>query len=141
MRQTTLLLLTQALLIVACSAGQSSPAPTAPTVATPPPAPPSPPPGPPPPAVVTITAGGFSPSEVSTTVGSRVTFVNNDTRPHDMLGGPDHTRLDCPEVDVVGFIVPGQTRETGVFTVARTCDSHDHNNVGNAAFQGRIIVR
>jgi plastocyanin len=91
--------------------------------------------------VVTITGAGFSPAEVTTTVGSRVTFVNNDTRPHDMLGGPDHTRLDCPEVDVVGFIVPGQTRETGVFGAARTCEFHDHNNVGNPAFQGRIIVR
>lgn len=141
MRQTTLLLLTNALLIVACSAGQSSPSPTAPTVATPPPAPPNPAPGPPPPALVTITGAGFVPLEVTTTVGSRVTFVNNDTRPHDMLGGPDHTRLDCPEIDAVGFIVAGQTRETGVFTAARTCDFHDHNNEGNPAFHGRIIVR
>jgi plastocyanin len=93
------------------------------------------------PATVNITATAFVPSEVSTTVGSRVTFVNTDTRPHDMLGGPDHTRLDCPEVDVVGFIVPGQSRDTGIFTVARVCEFHDHNNVGNPAFQGRIIVR
>jgi hypothetical protein len=58
-----------------------------------------------------------------------------------MLGGPDHTRLDCPEVDVVGFLVPGQSRETAVFTTPRTCEFHDHNNLGNPAFQGRIIVR
>jgi plastocyanin len=88
-----------------------------------------------------VTATGFSPNEVSTPVGSRVTFVNSDSRPHDLLGGPDHTRPDCPEVDVVGFIVPGQTRETRIFEAARTCDFHDHNNLGNPAFQGRIIVR
>jgi plastocyanin len=93
------------------------------------------------PPTVNITAAGFVPSEVSTTVGSRVTFVNSDTRPHDMLGGPDHTRLDCPEVDVVGFIVPGQSRDTGIFAAGRVCEFHDHNNVGNPAFQGRIIVR
>jgi hypothetical protein len=78
---------------------------------------------------------------VTTPVGSRVTFVNVDSRPHDLLGGPDHTRLDCPEVDAVGFIVPGQSRETAVFTAPRTCEFHDHNNVGNPAFQGRIVVR
>ena len=91
--------------------------------------------------MVTVTAEGFSPAEVSTGVGSRVTFINNDSRPHDLLGGPDHTRPDCPEVDVVGFLVPGQSRETRVFEAARTCDFHDHNNLGNPAFQGRIIVR
>ena len=74
-------------------------------------------------------------------VGGRVTFTNADSRPHDMLGGPDHTRLDCSEVDVVGFLVAGQSRETRVFETARTCEFHDHNNVGNPAFQGRIFVR
>jgi plastocyanin len=104
-----------------------------------PPTGPSPPPAPP--GTVTITAAGFAPSQIETTVGSRITFINEDSRPHDMLGGPDHTRLDCPQVDVVGFLSPGQRRETGVFTVARICEFHDHNNVGNPAFHGRIIVR
>ncbi len=70
-----------------------------------------------------------------------MTFVNSDTRPHDMLGGPDHTRRDCPEVDVIGFLVPGQSRETMTFTNAQTCEFHDHTNLGNPAFQGRIIVQ
>jgi plastocyanin len=122
-------------MMAACGGTSSNPSPMTPT----PPVQPSP--GPPQPAVVTITATGFSPSEVSTPVGSRVTFVNSDSRPHDLLGGPDHTRLDCAEVDVVGFLVPGQRRETAVFTAARTCEFHDHNNLGNRAFQGRIIVQ
>jgi hypothetical protein len=58
-----------------------------------------------------------------------------------MLGGPDHTRLDCPEVDVVGFLVPGQRKDTAPFPTARLCEFHDHVNVGNPAFQGRIVIR
>ena len=138
MRVIGLVLLFASVSTAACSGGNSNAGPSAPTAPTPPAAPPV---SPAQPASVTITAAGFSPSEVVTPVGSRVTFINADSRPHDMLGGPDHTRLDCPEVDVVGFLVPGQRRETGVFTAPRTCEFHDHNNVGNPAFQGRIIVR
>jgi hypothetical protein len=122
-----------AVLSSACGQDATPRTPTAPTPPTPDPQPQ--------PGVVTITAAGFSPKDVVTPVGSRVTFINDDSRPHDMLGGPDHTRLDCAEVDIVGFLVPGQRKETGVFTAPRTCEFHDHNNVGNPAFQGRIVVR
>ena len=127
--------------VCACS-GANSGTPTAPS----PPAQIAPPPppvqsGPPLTASVTIRDTGFAPSEVTIGVGGGVTYTNAHTRPHDMLGGPDHTRLDCGEVDVVGFIVPGQSRDTRVFETARICEFHDHNNVGNPAFQGRIIVQ
>lgn len=92
-------------------------------------------------ATVSITGSGFTPSEVTIAVGGRVRFVNTDARPHDMLGGPDHTRLDCPQVDVVGFLSPGQSKETATFQEARLCEFHDHTNLGNPAFQGRIVVR
>lgn len=92
-------------------------------------------------AIITITATGFTPSEVTIASGGHVTFTNADVRPHDLLGGPDHTRLDCPEIDRVGFIAPGQSRDTAPFPNPGTCDFHDHNNVGNPAFQGRISVR
>jgi plastocyanin len=105
--------------------------PTAPTSASPPAAH----------STITIAAAGFTPSEVTIAVGGYVTFTNADVRPHDLLGGPDHTRLDCPEVDRVGFIAAGQSRDTAPFASARTCEFHDHNNVGNPAFQGRIVVR
>lgn len=91
--------------------------------------------------VITVTSTGMSPSVLTVPVGSRVTFVNADTRPHDLAGGPDPSRPECPEIDVAGFIVPGQSRQTGVFTVARTCEYHDHAYIGVAAFQGRIVVQ
>jgi plastocyanin len=90
---------------------------------------------------VTITAAGLSPLEITIAVGQRVLFVNNDTRPHDLIGGLDPSRPDCPEIVVAGFLTPGQSRETGVFAQARTCEYHDHTALGVAAFTGRIIIR
>jgi plastocyanin len=88
-----------------------------------------------------VTANGVSPVELTIAVGSRVTFVNQDTRPHDFAGGPDPSRRDCLEIDVAGFIVPGQSRQTGVFQTARTCEYHDHAHIGTAAYEGRIIIQ
>jgi hypothetical protein len=134
-----------ALFACACSGGSAGGAPATPTAPSGPPqaSPPAPPPPPSLPltATITITDRGYTPAEVTVRVGGRVTFTNADVRPHDMLGGPDHTRQDCAEVDVVGFLVPGQSRETRVFEAARLCEFHDHTNLGNPAFQGRIIVQ
>jgi hypothetical protein len=78
---------------------------------------------------------------VTIAVGSRVVFMNADTRVHDIWGGIDHEHRECPEVDIAGFLVAGQSRETGTFTTAQTCNFHDHTNLGNPAFQGRIVIR
>jgi plastocyanin len=92
-------------------------------------------------SVVTVTATGVSPLVVTIPVGGRVTFTNADTRPHDFSGGPDPSRPECPEIDAAGFVVPGQSRQTDVFTMARTCEYHDHAYIGVAAFSGRIVVQ
>ena len=91
--------------------------------------------------VITVTAAGVSPQTLTVAVGSRVTFTNADNRPHDFSGGPDPSRPECPEIDVAGFIVAGQSRQTGVFTVARTCEYHDHAYIGVPAFSGRIVIQ
>lgn len=83
----------------------------------------------------------MSPLEITIAVGQRVTFVNNDTRAHDVTGGIDPNNPDCPEIIQAGFLAPGQRRDTGVFTTARTCEYHDHAMLGVPAFQGRIIIR
>ena len=72
--------------------------------------------------------------------GERVTFINNDMQPHDIAGGPDPATPDCREIDAVGFLVPGQSRQTAPLPVARTCDYHDHQNHA-PIFTGRIVIR
>ena len=127
--------------LAACGSGVAIDAPTAPSTGGGSPAP-SPSPSPPPPSdVVTVTGAGLSPQVITIPVGGRVTFTNADTRPHDFSGGPDPSRPECPEIDVAGFIVPGQSRQTGVFTVARTCEYHDHSYIGVEAFRGRIVIQ
>ena len=83
----------------------------------------------------------MSPLEITIAAGQRVTFVNNDTRPHDLVGGVDPNHPDCPEIAQAGFLTPGQRRDTGIFTTARTCEYHDHTMLSVPAFQGRIIIR
>jgi plastocyanin len=93
------------------------------------------------PPTITISASGMTPLELTIAVGQRVTFVNNDTRVHDVVGGIDPNRPECPEIAQAGFLTPGQRAETGVFSTARTCEYHDHTQLGVPAFQGRIIIR
>jgi hypothetical protein len=107
-------------------------------------APPGPPTGPtPPPAdppIIRLAATGAEPRQLVVAVGERVTFINNDTQPHDIKGGPDPNTPDCLEIDNVGFIVAGQSRQTLPLPVARTCDYHDHQN-HSPIFTGRIVIR
>ena len=73
--------------------------------------------------------------------GTRVTFVNTDTRVHDMNSDPHPEHTDCPEINQVGFMTPGQTKLTGNLNTRRTCGFHDHNLPDNQSLQGSIIIQ
>ncbi len=45
---------------------------------------------------ITMTSSGASPRDITVPLGSRVTFVNNDTQPHDMASDPHPEHTDCP---------------------------------------------
>jgi plastocyanin len=91
-------------------------------------------------ATITITASGASPQNVTVAVGSRVTFVNNDSRPHDMSSDPHPAHTDCPGV-TVGFLQAGQSATTQNLNTARTCGFHDHNQPDVVSLQGTIRVQ
>jgi plastocyanin len=90
---------------------------------------------------ITLTAAGANPQVISVPVGSRVTFINNDSRSHEMHSDPHPNHGDCPPIDDVGFISVGQTKQTGTLTVTRTCGFHDHNLPDVANLRGQIIVQ
>lgn len=90
--------------------------------------------------VVTITSAGVTPKELRVPVGSRVTFVNNDSRAHDIESDPHPIHNECPAINQVGFIRPGESKQTGVFAVERTCGYHDHTQSTNQALRGTIVV-
>jgi plastocyanin len=92
-------------------------------------------------ATVIITSGNvFQPTEVRVLAGGRVTFINQNNRAHDITSDPPHLHTDCPAIMEVGFIQPGQTKQTGVLNDVRTCGFHDHMQENNPDLRGRIII-
>jgi len=119
----------------ACGGGDSNPTPSSPSPT------PTPSPGGSSGSTITITSSGVSPRTVTVSVGSRVTFVNNDSRPHDMASNPHPSHTDCPAINDVGFLQPGQTRQTGNLNTPRTCGFHDHNRDSDTSLQGSITIQ
>ena len=137
------------IVVVACSdAAQTPQVPAAPT-----PAPPAVPAGPPKPlegATITITSTGFRLDAASAALfdinalqvyqGARLTFINSDNDPHDVLSSPFGLHNDCPEINIAGYLVPGQSRATDPITHLTPCGFHDHNHEGNPAYGGTVTA-
>ena len=96
-------------------------------------------------ATVTITTAGVNATQITVAPGSRVTFANNDTRSHNMTSDPHPDHNNCPELNSVGLLQPGQSRETGNLVTARTCGFHDHDDPppsgGANRWTGTITIR
>jgi plastocyanin len=93
-------------------------------------------------STITINANGVvTPNDITVAAGSRVTFINNHNRSHEMSSDPHPDHTDCPEINQVGFITPGQTKLTGNLNTVRVCGFHDHNDFSNANLKGVIRVQ
>jgi hypothetical protein len=103
--------------------------------------PPTTPPGAVNATTITITNNVATPKDIIVPRGSVVTFVNNDSRTHDMESNPHPEHTDCPALQQVGFMSPGQTRSSGNLNTARICGYHDHNLAEVAGLQGTITVQ
>ncbi len=90
---------------------------------------------------ITITSSGVSPKDIVVSVGSQVTFINNDTRQHEMDSDPHPEHTDCPAINSVGLLSPGQSRQTSNLNVVKVCGFHDHMNDGNQSLRGTITIR
>jgi hypothetical protein len=113
----------------ACGAGSSSPSST----------PTSPPTNP---NQLTINpSGALSANQITVTQGSRVLFINHDTIAHLMFSDPHPEHTDCPEINQVGMLQPGESRETGNLVTARTCGVHDHNLPDVAGLKAKIVIQ
>jgi plastocyanin len=89
----------------------------------------------------TISSAGVSPKTLTVAVGSQVTFVNNDVIPHQMYSDPHPEHSDCRELDAVGFLAPGQSKQSDNLNIIRTCGFHDHGQPLNTFLQGSILIR
>lgn len=91
-------------------------------------------------ATVTLFANSVSDNQPRINVGGRVRFTNNDSRVHTILSTPHGTHSDCPALNDVGILQPGQSRESGVLNVRGGCGFHDHNDPDNNGFRGQVLV-
>ena len=133
--------LTAALTVAACGGGGSSPTTPSPSPSPTPSPTPTPSPSPGGGLTITITASGVSPRSLTVPAGSRVTFVNNGSRTHDMASNPHPEHTDCPELNQVGFLTPGQMKTSGNLNTVRTCGYHDHNRDSDTSLQGTITIQ
>ena len=117
---------------VSCGGGGSSTTPSSPS--------PTPTPTPSTGATITITSNGASPNSVTVSIGSRVTFVNNDSRAHEMSSDQHPSHTECPEINV-GILSAGQSRQTSTLNTARTCSYHDHLLDLDTSLQGTIVIQ
>jgi hypothetical protein len=58
-----------------------------------------------------------------------------------MTSDPHPEHSDCTEINAVGNLVPGQSRQTSNLVVARRCGFHDHISFENAALRGSITIQ
>jgi plastocyanin len=93
-------------------------------------------------ATITITSNGVSPSQVSVGVGQAVTFINNDTRSHEIASNPHPVHGSCPSIEAgLGVIAAGQTKMTHGFGNTGACGFHDHQDPDNTRLQGQIAIQ
>ena len=91
--------------------------------------------------VITIRSdGSVEPKELRVEVQGQVRFMNQDSRAHQPQSNPHLQHTDCPAVNNVGVLQPGESRTTGTFNTARACGYHDHMNPDNTALGGTIRV-
>jgi plastocyanin len=81
------------------------------------------------------------PQTMTVTRGTQVTILNSDTRTHEMDSDPHPEHTDCPELNQIDFLNPGQSRLSGNLNIARKCGFHDHNNPDTAALKGTITIQ
>ena len=82
----------------------------------------------------------MDPKEVRIDVRQQVRFVNQDSRAHQPQSNPHLAHTDCPAINSVGVLQPGESRMTGTFDVEKACGFHDHMNPDSPNLGGTIRV-
>jgi plastocyanin len=92
-------------------------------------------------ASISITAEGLSPSSVTISSGQSVTFTNTDSVAHEIVSAPVPSYDECPAINRVRRLEPGQTLQTGALTSSRSCGFLDLLRTGDSRWQGTINVQ
>ncbi|MBI2600417.1 cupredoxin domain-containing protein [Candidatus Daviesbacteria bacterium] len=87
-------------------------------------------------AIVMITKAGFSPQTVSIKAGQTVTWVNNDSAPHQVDSSPHPQHTDYPPLNTIDLLKPGEKRSLA-FPDKGSFRYHDHLN---ASLRGSVVA-
>ena len=90
---------------------------------------------------ILIVNNAVCPQALTVSRGTQVTFINNDTRAHEMFSDPHPEHTDCVELNQVGHLESGQSRQSGNLNTVRRCGFHDHINDTNNALKGAIMIQ
>ena len=90
---------------------------------------------------ITISNNAVCPQNITVPRGTQVTFVNSDSRRHEMTSDPHPEHTDCPELNQVGNLEVGQSRQSGNLNTARRCGFHDHLQDQVAGLKGSITIQ
>jgi hypothetical protein len=93
------------------------------------------------PNTIVIQNNQVCPQTLTVARGSQVTMINNDSRVHEMDSDPHPEHTQCPELNQIDFLNPGQSRSSGNLNVARTCGYHDHTSPDTNSLKGTIIIQ
>jgi hypothetical protein len=81
------------------------------------------------------------PQTITVSRGSQLTILNSDSRNHEMDSDPHPEHTDCPELNQIGFLSPGQSRVSGNLNTARKCGMHDHTSPDTASLKATITIQ
>jgi len=93
------------------------------------------------PNTIVIQNNQVCPSSLTVARGSQVMMINNDSRVHEMDSDPHPEHTDCPELNQIDFLNPGQSRSSGNLNTARRCGFHDHTQPEAASMKGTITIQ
>lgn len=86
-------------------------------------------------------SGVLNVNQITISQGSRVLFINQDSKAHLMYSDPHPEHTDCPEINQVGMLQPGDQRETGNLVTVRSCGVHDHNLPDINGLKAQIVIQ
>ncbi len=91
-------------------------------------------------ATINLSANGIDNATPSVQLGERLRVTNNDTRSHQVMTTPHLQHTDCPALNDIGALAPGQSGTSAPLTTARGCGFHDHMNPDDTKFRGQVLV-
>jgi hypothetical protein len=93
------------------------------------------------PNTLVIQNNTICPQALTVTRGTLITILNSDSRTHEMDSDPHPEHTDCPELNQIGFLNPGQSKQSGNLNIARRCGLHDHASPDTAGLKAVVTIQ